>query len=136
MPPLPAGLAASLLPQRPLRRRLGQPSLEGGLEEFRGDCASRASSSAIRSRARPSSARGSASSARSDTTSATTTSSGGEPRSAGTPGRYNPAGPPRRQKRSRTGSGIIAALSQPSQMADLTSYQNSTSPAGYISAAV
>ena len=58
---------------------LASPSLDGGLEEFRGVCLSRASSSAIRSSARSSSARVSASSARSDTTSAASTPSGGGP---------------------------------------------------------
>ena len=52
MPVLPARLAAALLPQRPrLGGGLPSPSLDGGLEEFRGVCLSRASSSAIRSRA-------------------------------------------------------------------------------------
>jgi hypothetical protein len=73
---------------RPLRLRsdrglgagLPSPSLDGGVEEFRGFCRSRASSSAIRSRACASSARAcssapaaSASSWRSDATSAAST---------------------------------------------------------------
>jgi hypothetical protein len=58
---------------------LASPSLEGGWEEFRGVCFSRASRSAIRSRARSSSARACASSPRSDTTSAASTSDEGGP---------------------------------------------------------
>ena len=88
---------------RPLRLRsdrglgagLASPSLDGGLEEFRGFCFSRASSSAIRSRARASSARAcfsapaaSASSGRSDATSAASTSYCDGCSSPGTPGRY------------------------------------------------
>jgi hypothetical protein len=69
------------------RAGLASPSLEGGLEEFRGDCASRVSSSAIR-RARASSACVPANSARSKATSAASTSSCGASRSAGTPGPY------------------------------------------------
>ena len=64
MPVLPARLAAAFLPQRPRRGGgLPSPSLDGGLEEFRGVCFSRASSSAIRSRACASSARACASAA-------------------------------------------------------------------------
>ncbi|HEX9542299.1 MAG TPA: hypothetical protein VGA04_29590 [Streptosporangiaceae bacterium] len=65
---------------------LPNPSLEGGFEEFRGVCPSRASSSAIRScacpssaRVSPSAARASASSPRNETTSAAITSYGGGP---------------------------------------------------------
>jgi hypothetical protein len=53
---------------------LPSPSLDGGLEEFCEVCFSRASSSAIRSRSRASSARASASSLRREGTSATSTS--------------------------------------------------------------
>jgi len=65
---------------RPLRFRkdrgggLASPSLDGGFEEFREFCASRASRSAIRSSACSSAIRVSASSARSDTTKAASTS--------------------------------------------------------------
>jgi hypothetical protein len=91
---------------RPLRFRsdrgrgagLPSPSLDGGLEEFRGFCRNRASSAAIRSRACASSARAcssavsaSASSPRSDATSPASTSDGGGPSSPGTQGRYPPA---------------------------------------------
>ena len=87
MPVLPARLAAGPLPQRPRRGGgLPSPSLDGGLDEFRGVCLSRASSSAIRSRAcassprvSPSAASASASSWRSDATSAASTSYGGGP---------------------------------------------------------
>jgi hypothetical protein len=58
---------------------LASLSLDGGLEEFRGVCRSRASSSAIRSCARSSSARACASSLRSDTTSTASTSAEGGP---------------------------------------------------------
>ena len=58
---------------------LASPSLDGGLEEFRGVCRSRASSSAIRSRARARSARACASSLRRDITSAASTSDEGGP---------------------------------------------------------
>jgi len=53
--------------------------LDGGLEEFREFCFSRASTSAIRSRARSSSARACASSWRIDATSPASTSYGGGP---------------------------------------------------------
>jgi len=56
VPILPARLTPGLLPQRP-RRRLPSPSLEAGFGEFRESCFSCASSSAIRNRARSSSAR-------------------------------------------------------------------------------
>jgi len=58
---------------------LPRPSPDGGFDEFRGDWASRASSSAIRTRARSSSDRASASSARRDTTSVASTSYGSWP---------------------------------------------------------
>jgi hypothetical protein len=104
MPVLPAGLAAGLFPQRPRpRRRLASPSPDGGLDEFRGVCLSRTSSSAIRSRACASSTAGrasaaceSASSARSEATSAASTSSPEPASSPGTSGRYyhpRPAAP-------------------------------------------
>jgi hypothetical protein len=77
---------------------LAGPSLDGGLEEFRGFCRNRASSSTIRTRASASSARAcssavsaSASSPRSDATSAASTSYGGGPSSPGTQERYPPA---------------------------------------------
>jgi hypothetical protein len=98
--------------RRPLRFRsdrgvgLASPSLEGGLEEFRGDYASRASSSATRSSARASSARVPASSARSEATSAASTSSCGAFRSAGTPGPYY-------RPRSRVGSPRVSGVSNP-----------------------
>jgi hypothetical protein len=80
---------------------LSSPSLDGGLDEFRGLCLSRASSSAIRSRAcarfscaRASAARDSASSPRSAATSAATTSSAEPALSPATPGRYYQPGHP------------------------------------------
>jgi hypothetical protein len=72
-PSCPPGLRPDFLRSDRFRGGLPSPSLEGGLDEFREFCASRASSSAIRSRARSSSARASVSSARSDTTSAAST---------------------------------------------------------------
>ncbi len=75
VPVLPAGPAPVFFRNdRGLGGGLPSPSLDGGLEEFCEVCFSRASSSAIRSRARASSARASASSPRSDTTSAASTS--------------------------------------------------------------
>src|SRR6266566_7022092 len=78
---------------------LSSPSLDGGFEEFRGVCLSRASSSAIRSRAcisslsaRASAACDSASSARSEATTAASTSSR-EP--ASSPGTARTLLPPR-----------------------------------------
>lgn len=56
---------------------LASPSPQGGLEEFRGDCASRASSSATGPGARAGSARVPASSARSEATSPASTSDDG-----------------------------------------------------------
>jgi hypothetical protein len=80
---------------------LSSPSLDGGLDEFRGLCLSRASISAIRSRAcvrsscaRASAARDSASSPRSAATSAATTSSAEPALSPATPGRYYQPGHP------------------------------------------
>ena len=95
MPVLPARLAAGLFPQRSRGGGLPSPSLDGGLDELRGVCLSRASSSAIRSRAcassstaRASAACDPASSARSEATSAASTSSAEPASSPGTPGRY------------------------------------------------
>ena len=74
---------------------LPSPSLDGGREELRGVCLSRASSSAIRSRACASSSTARAraacdpaSSARSEATKAASTSSAEPASSPGTPGRY------------------------------------------------
>ena len=76
------------------------PSLDGGLEEFRGFCLNLASSSAIRSRASVSSARvaakaatASASSRRSDATSAPSTSHDGSPSSRARAGQTRSALP-------------------------------------------
>jgi hypothetical protein len=121
MPVLPARLAAAPLPQRPRpRRRLGQPSLDGGSEEFRGFCRNRASSSAIRSRALASSARAcssavsaSASSPRSDATSPASTSYGGGPSSPGTRGRYPPATAHRTHSQSRHPARTSLAILDP-----------------------
>jgi hypothetical protein len=79
-PACPPGLRPLLFrSDRFLGPGLPRPSLDGGLEEFREFCFSRASSSAIRSRARCNSPRASASSLRSDTASAASTSNEGGP---------------------------------------------------------
>jgi len=75
-PSCPPGLRPVLL-RSDFGAGLPGPSPDGGLDEFRGLCLSRASSSAIRCPARPSSASASASSPRSETTSAASTSYGG-----------------------------------------------------------
>ena len=94
-PSCPPGLRPLFFRSDRGRGGLSSPSLDGGLEEFRGVCLSRASSSAIRSRAcaSSSSARASAacdcaSSPRSAVTSAASASSPGPASSPGTPGHY------------------------------------------------
>ena len=94
-PSCPPGLRPLLFRSDRRGGGLSSPSLDGGLDEFRGVCLSRASSSAIRSRAcasstaaRASAACDPASSARSEATSAASTSSPEPASSPGTPGRY------------------------------------------------
>jgi hypothetical protein len=107
MPSCPPGVRPLFFgSDRGLGGGLSSPSLDGGLDEFRGVCLSRASSSAICSRAsassrsaRASAACDSASSPRSAATSAASTSSLEPASSPGTPGRYyHPRSPTRRSR--------------------------------------